>query len=221
MNIKRHKGAIASWVFVDESKTYQVSSRAVLDELIEHLAKVVGMLERARLLFPSEVELFGWLPPAVDIAKNEPNQTISVASSAEIIAVIRTRLDALEAKRGFRDLNSVHVFGVGEFVTPDGPQLASNLVWVSAATLGHHMVTVHTQSDVWLPYGLDGHEQAALAAPNAERLANALREIEKTGYTVQYDAQTEYAVIRGFYLDNYRDAAGRVLETVVPADDIE
>jgi len=177
---------------------------------------VVSILSTRKLLFPNVVCLSQWM----QAGEYEVAQSKRIEKADINIAVHPSKplVDVLSLCRLLMDDESVYplkinIFGSGIIITNKGDSVVNNLMWIRARTLDTFDISVATQSDVWLPFSLKGKPHHDIYKLNADRLADALQDIEQqTGFKLEEGLESYYSIVRGFYLDNIRYADGSIVD---------
>jgi hypothetical protein len=211
---------IASWSFQDWERDASAADRQILDELLELCQKAAEVLEAQELLFPTTVHVSGWLRALggkTGYAKGEPDAILTFQPGEVPARELAARCDALmrraEAERGgFRYPRSLLVRGEGTILDAAGAKVRlPDVMWIECGTLDHHIITVGTQCDAWLPATLRAEPQPEVWRHNAPRLEAALRAIEaRLGIEMRWDRVTRYAVNEGYHLVNHSDVDGEI-----------
>lgn len=167
-----------------------------------------GLMHSRTLTVPAWVRLRGGVPSKADVPP------LSLTITAPV------RSDALSAELRAHAVSSGEPDAVPPYVDIAGPgEIAENrhgdLMGVSVVYDGlGATVSVHTYSDVWLPYNLFGEAQSEIAAVHSPRLAGALRRLAaELGTQVDPGEPTRYAEPVEDGLVNHRDANGEIIAT--------
>lgn len=214
MMLSCDKGSVAEWLF--EDSCVQQLTWLFLERALTSCATVVSILSARKLLFPNTICLSQWMQAGEhEVAQSKciqkPDVNISVHPSKPLV-------DVFSLCRLMIDSESVYplkikIFGSGIIVTNQGDSVVNNLVWIRARTLDTFDISVATQSDAWLPFSLKGEPQHDIYRLNADRLADALQDIEQqTGFKVEEGLESYYSIIQGFHLDNVRYADGSIVD---------
>ena len=214
MMLPRHKGSVAEWSFKNGLVKHLTWS--VLERSLTSCATVSSVLRDHRLLFPNSVRLSQWM----QAGESEVAQSKRIEKADINISVYSSKpfVDIFLLCRLLMDKDSVYpltieVFGSGTIVTDRDNALVEDLVWVRATTLDIFSISVATQSDVWLPFSLQGEPQHDTSKLNANRLETALQEIQKkTCFDLEEGIESYYSVINGFRIYNVRYADGSIAD---------
>lgn len=212
--IPRYKGSVAEWPF--EDGFIQQLNWLTLERSLTLCAAVTSILSTHRLLFSNAICFSQWMragecgvAQSVRVEKTDVN--ISVNPSDPFVDVFSLCRSIIDGESVYP--LTIDIFGSGTILTDRGDAIVDDLVWLRATTLDIFSISVVTQSDVWLPFSLRGDPQHDIHRLNADRLVNALQEVQQqTGFKLEEGIESHYSVIKGFYLDNIHYADGTVAD---------
>jgi hypothetical protein len=214
MIIPLHKGSVAEWPF--ENGIVKQLTCSSLERSLNSCALVASIFGTHRLLFPNVIRFSQWMQAGEhEVARSERveklDENISIHASNSIRDIFPLCCSFIE--NGSAYPLTIDIFGSGVIATDLGDEIVDNLIWFHATTLDTFCISVVTQSDVWLPFSLTGEPQYNVYRLNADRLANALKDTERqTGFKIEEGVESNYSIIKGFYLDNIRYADGSIAD---------
>lgn len=205
MLIKWTRGPVGSWTFEKKDQRFTQPGRETVRGLLEQCERVASILEELELLRCEQGLFFGWRNGGA----NAPDKPFAIHRAGDISSTGSRLLSEYEASGGKGFPAWFKLFGRGTVYGTDGALEQKNLVWLDCTTLEFHMITVNTQSDVWLPCTLSSEPQEDLASLNAPRLEDALRRIEsELGLELGFDPTTDYSNVERYGLTNHVDSEG-------------
>ncbi len=207
MRIRRTRGGVGEWNFTDETKLLGRADREAFVTLARLCQRVATVLEARDLLRAKLVVLFGWVSgPGED-------PSLPVENAAQIgdeVSAFLARTD------GEQTPAALHVIGDGAILDKDGSRrVVSDLIWLNASILDTPMITVCTQSDVWMPHDLRGLSHVEVYERNRGRLSGALQAIADLGLSPSEQTSTDFALQSGFELIGHQDEAGHAADVIV------
>ncbi len=213
MKLERSRGPVAAWHFHGPPVT-ELSYQA-LQRLLATCRTVGSILAGKDLLLPHRIQLSRWMRAGqhgVAAGQRVERPNIELTAGAELLSEVGSAAQAAMRDDSVYPL-TIEVSGAGVVRTPAGEIAVDDLIWLRAITLDTFLFSINTQSDVWLPFSLQGKDQREIWELNADRLAEALRAIQReTGFQVEQGADGPYSVINGFYATNVRYANGAVVD---------
>lgn len=214
MIIPRHKGSVAKWTF--ENGLIQQLNWQVLEQSLTSCATVASILSSYKLLSTNTIRLSVWMRAGEQNVSQ--SKRIEKADISFSVDPSNPFMDTLSLCHSILDSEyvyplTVEILGLGAIVTDHGEIFVDDLVWLRARTMDTFNISVVTQSDVWLPFSLQGEPQHAIYSLNADRLTNALQEIhQQIGFDLEEGVESYYSVIKGFRLENIRYADGSIAD---------
>lgn len=220
MMVVRFGREVASWSFEDRDHIVTPLSRKSLDEMLALCQSAAEVLEAHDLLHATTVDISAWLRDVggkMGYAASENGSTLTFRPGEVPARELAKRSDELmrlvEAEHGgFRYPRSFLIRGEGTVFDAAGtPVPLPDVMWIACGTADHHILTVGTQCDAWLPATLRAEPQPEVWRRNAPRLEAALRALEeRLGLELEWDEVSRYAVNKGYHLVNHSAADGEI-----------
>ncbi len=217
MIIKNIRGPVGKWLYMDKKRRVTRKNRDDIHDFLAMIQGVAEILEAHELLFPTKVTLSHWITYQSQLDTTSPVEeesdayvTISRNEGAQgIVSRCEETLRHREQARSVLYPRDIDVVGTGIVFDAYGQrQELPDVIWLTCYTLTHYAVEVVTQSDAWMPYTLRADPQEEVFLQNAPRLELALQEIARWLGVEPIIDTSNYAVMEGYYLDNYRDLNG-------------
>lgn len=197
-----------------------ISAYEGIGQLLSKLNAVVEIFRRRNLFFPANVTLRHWLhvesgayvqPQPNEISISTPDDANELSMSAIILQSCLNMIDEHAMYPGYIDIE-----GWGFVNTANADRYKVDLlIWLQLSTIGAFVLSIRTQSDIWLPYSLSGKPQFDIHEKNAARLKQSLEEVQSYLQIVpDYNQDNDYVRYDGYHLANITD----IDDEVIPVD---
>ncbi len=216
MIVSRIRGPVAEWTFTDEKHYVASQDWDALHHFLAVIQGVAEILEAYELLFPAQITLFQWIShqPQTDTVTpviDEPDVCVTIPRDKGAHGIVSCCEEILRHLDHRPFLYPVHIELTGTGIVFDANGQRHELpdtIWMRCYTLAYQAMSIMTQSDAWLPYTLHAEPQPQVQRQNAIRLEAALLEIEQYLDIDPVIGRSDYSVIDGYNLHNYRDPDG-------------
>ncbi|MCB9314771.1 MAG: hypothetical protein H6574_18885 [Lewinellaceae bacterium] len=212
MELPISKGPVAKWTF--ENGPINKLSWPNLEKSLVNLEQVASVLKSQDLLNPNTICLSKWMIAGSHQVVNsnrveKPTITFSFNSLNSYPELILQCRSLIEEESVYP--LTINLLGSGMIKGEVKNFDVDNLIWISCTTLEIFRISIMTQSDVWLPFALDGKPHEKTFKLNEDRLTNALSEIQLlTGFKLEEGQECDYSIINGFRIENIRYSDGSI-----------
>lgn len=214
MIIPHSRGPVAEWRF--HGPLVRELTIPSIEFAFGKIGAALSVLADERLLDVRKVCFSRWIraiPGPVEQSKrvDKPAIELQVDRASFLSATLALIRSTIEGEEVYP--LDIEIFGSGTVLLSVGEATVADLLWVRGTTLDTFMISIGTQSDVWLPFALDGEPQPEICKLNAGRLVRALQRIEgQIGFQLEEGVESAYSVAKGFQLDNVRYSDGSVAD---------
>ncbi len=222
MNISARYGFVGRWYVGHPLRAASHATDEALAELTHLCGQVLTALAREDLLRPRSVTVDEWFDRASGRAIERPDE-VRALPPAEGVADLPRALRELMAEvdpEGRLLPTSLIIVGPGSIFLPTGVELQTDVFWIEAGVRRSRVrLSLHTQSDAWLPHTLWGDPQPEVHRLNAPRLESLLRSIEaKVGEECWPEVDDRRALARPvpYGLENITYDDGTVCTALLP-----